>query len=324
MPTRAPNLFTMRYPWEQQEAEPSEAYVAYLADHERRAYLLEDKDKILARFAETLAAAQSAQRWRWDERSAAWDAEMDRRRVLKAARAQVEAANGLIMLASANLLLAVGEATDSAEIAVMREALATGSALLNDAHNCLKQNGAPIPWPPVAVASGGAEPQHRSPSQVEETPTVAVPSAEPTAPSESQRATRVPPPSQPERTDEPDQTPPPAPPRQESVSRPPPSGTDSARSRKLSPTELGLKPPTRSPRCGQRGGLTDHKTRGESPCEECIAYRQAQMADKQSGQSSPPPKKPSPPASHQRPPNERPPVPQRPPNEPPPVIMNPL
>ena len=269
----------MAYPWEQRPEEPDEAYEAYIADYTSNGHLLVDTDDIRKRL--TGEKSDWAATWEWDQRSTEWDAEADRRRHIKFARMQNVAANDLVVMASARLLMLDPDSVEPEALTQLRYTVQIGSELFESSSQTLS----------AGVPRATTQPEKKPPKRTtkrSQSKTKQAPSGQ--APPESKAPEIIAPDVV---TDAPQEPEPPAvPPEQPVVEKP--SLAEPAPLAPLTPltplaepaplpppdpsTELPKdKPPTIGPRCGKWGGLTDHRKRGEEPCDECRGYSTARQ-----------------------------------------------
>ena len=257
----------MAYPWQRLDGEPDDAYEAFIAYHRNNGHLETDTDKLLNKAPNQ----EWVDKWQWDDRCAAWDAETDRRRIVNMARGQNIAANTLVALAAGSLELADPKATDEETIERLQIALQIASDLFMASLSVVKEYTPASPETPTAP-----KPTRRKTTKRTKRKTVATEAETETPLAEEPPAEQG---DKPETIDtnepslkQPEDSPPPDEELSKSQSEPAPQPEENEQ-----PTSK-LKAPTEGTRCGQRGGLTDHGKRGERPCEACEAYRSKKPA----------------------------------------------
>ena len=278
----------MAYPWEQRPEEPDEAYEAYIADYAVNGHLLVDTDDIRKRL--TSEKSNWAATWGWDQRSAEWDAEADRRRRIKFARMQNVAANDLVVMASARLLMVDPESVEPEVLTQLRYTVQVGSELFESSSQTLQtsiaSSSTPTEKQSTQKATKRGRPKTKSALPSDQVPTE--PEASETSASEvvaGPPEVVAGPPQEPEQSDVPSEQPVT---KESSPPPPPPPPPPSAPQPDTSTETSGGNPPTTGPRCGKWGGLTDHRKRGEEPCDECRNYSATRQKAATVSEASPP------------------------------------
>ena len=173
----------MSAPWHQFDDEPDDAFAAFVGHHTLRRHLETSPTNLLEDSADP-QHSEWAQVWEWDQRCAAWDAETERRRTVTAGQAMHEAANSLVMMASAHISLSqaafkipdhdndendTGEPPPGVDLAEradvlrsLRETLQAGCAMFEQSLRLINDNSVAVQAPQPPRLPQTADPDGRS------------------------------------------------------------------------------------------------------------------------------------------------------------------
>ena len=173
----------MSAPWHQFDDEPVDAFAAFVGHHTLRRHLETSPTNLLADSADS-QHSEWAQVWEWDQRCAAWDAETERRRAVTAGQAMNEAANSLVIMASAHISLSQaafkipdpgndendnGEPPPGVDLAAradvlrsLRETLQAGCAMFEQSLRLINDNSIVVQAPQPPRLPQTADPDGRS------------------------------------------------------------------------------------------------------------------------------------------------------------------
>ena len=173
----------MSAPWHQFDDEPDDAFAAFVGHHTLRRHLETSPTNLLEDSADP-QRSEWAQVWEWDQRCAAWDAETERRRTVTAGQAMHEAANSLVMMASAHISLSqaafnildpdndendTGEPPPGVDLAeradvlrTLRETLQAGCAMFEQSLRLINDNSVAVQAPQPPRLPQTADPDGRS------------------------------------------------------------------------------------------------------------------------------------------------------------------
>ena len=173
----------MSAPWHQFDDEPDDAFAAFVGHHTLRRHLETSPTNLLADSADS-QHSEWAQVWEWDQRCAAWDAETERRRAVTAGQAMNDAANSLVIMASAHISLSQaafnipdpdndendnGEPPPGVDLAAradvlrtLRETLQAGCAMFEQSLRLINDNSIVVQAPKPPRLPQPADPDSRS------------------------------------------------------------------------------------------------------------------------------------------------------------------
>ena len=263
----------MSHPWDQQPQEPEEAYAAYLRDKSKNGHLVSTDQAILQRHANH-QEAEWCDRWEWDKRSSAWDAEADRRRSLEMARLMSVASSELAVAIAADVTVSAQaqlasdryDTSRSEKFHASAESLALAFKMHNDAATAIKE----------LMNDSVSSPRATRPKTKRQNTRTTKPRT--TTPKTTDKTSAEPQPSAPEPTNEPDIDDLPAVAMPASVQQATPTSAPPEPHQIPQTDADGLLPPTTGPGCERGQGVRGHKDRGERLCDKCYEATQKRKA----------------------------------------------